>query len=351
MARRLAAFLRDTQPATAEALDLDQDSTTRRAFLARLQGEIAKHGGVAALRNGIQHGPHSIDLYYPTPSPGNTAAAARFALNRFTVTRQLRYSATDTARALDLAVFVNGLPLLTFELKNAITKQTVEDAVEQYKRDRDPRELLFAFGRCMAHLAVDDQRVKFCAHLKGKASWFLPFDQGWNDGAGNPPNPDGLATDYLWRRILEPRSLANIIESYAQIVTVKNPKTGKMTSTQIFPRYHQLDVVRRLLADVEANGVGRRYLVEHFNAWYSGDKLDAFLFFVTKQRGPYAPVYWLMIFCNVLVPQIFWFRWARRSEVVLLVGSILINVGMWAERPPLVDVPGSVSREPCSHCL
>ena len=260
---QLADFLRETQPETAEALDLDQDSTTRRAFLARLQGEVTKHGGVAVLRNGVQHGPHSIDLYYPTPTPGNANAAQRFALNRFTVTRQLRYSPTDTARALDLAMFVNGLPLLTFELKNSITKQTVEEAVEQYKRDRDPRELLFGFGRCMAHLAVDDHRVKFCTHLKGKASWFLPFDQGWNDGAGNPPNPDGLATDYLWRRILEPSSLANIIENYAQVVTVKNPQTGKKTSAQVFPRYHQLDVVRRLLADVEANGAGRRYLIEH----------------------------------------------------------------------------------------
>ncbi|HZL05236.1 MAG TPA: type I restriction endonuclease, partial [Coriobacteriia bacterium] len=260
---QLADFLRETQPGTAEALDLDQDSTTRRAFLARLQGEVTRHGGVAVLRNGVQHGPHSIDLYYPTPTPGNANAAQRFALNRFTVTRQLRYSPTDTARALDLAMFVNGLPLLTFELKNSITKQTVEEAVEQYKRDRDPRELLFGFGRCIAHLAVDDHRVKFCTHLKGKASWFLPFDQGWNDGAGNPPNPDGLATDYLWRRILEPSSLANVIENYAQVVTVKSPKTGKKTSAQVFPRYHQLDVVRRLLADVEANGAGRRYLVEH----------------------------------------------------------------------------------------
>ncbi len=260
---QLRAFLRATQPITAEALELDRDSATRRAFLARLQGEVTKRGGVAALRNGVQHGPHSVDLYYPTPTPGNTRAADRFALNRFTVTRQLHYSPTDTGRALDLVVFVNGLPLLTFELKNSITKQTVEEAVEQYKRDRDPRELLFAFGRCMAHLAVDDHRVRFCTRLAGKASWFLPFDQGFNDGAGNPPNPNGLATDYLWRRILAPESLANIIENYAQIVTVRNPQTDKKISTQIFPRYHQLDVVRRLLADVEVNGAGQRYLIEH----------------------------------------------------------------------------------------
>ena len=260
---QVVAFLRDTQPHLVEALDLDHDSVTRHKFLARVQGEIAKNGVVAVLREGVQHQAHTVSLYYPTPSPGNTAAADRFAQNRFTVTRQVHYSPTATGRALDLVIFINGLPVATFELKNNITKQTVEEAVEQYKRDRDPRELLFQLGRCMAHFAVDDQRVKFCTQLKGPQSWFLPFDQGFNDGAGNPPNPDGIKTDYLWRRILTPASLANLIENYAQLVTTKNPKTGKKSHAQIFPRYHQLDVVRRLLADVEANGPGRRYLIQH----------------------------------------------------------------------------------------
>ena len=185
--------------------------------------------------------------------PGRPSCSRR---NRFTVTRQVHYSVTATGLSLDLVAFVNGLPVFTFELKNNITKQTFDDAVEQYKRDRDPRELLFQFGRCIAHFALDDQQVRFCTHLKGKQSWFLPFDKGWNDGAGNPPNPNGLKTDYLWRGILAPASLANIMENYAQIVTTKNPRTGKKTSAQIFPRYHQLDVVRKLLADVEAQGAG-----------------------------------------------------------------------------------------------
>ena len=103
-------------------------------------------------------------------------------------------------RALDLGLFINGLPVATFELKNSLTKQTVADAIEQYKRDRDPREPLFAFGRCIVHLAVDDSEVRLCTQLTGKGSWFLPFNKGWNDGAGNPPNPDGLKTDYLWKR-------------------------------------------------------------------------------------------------------------------------------------------------------
>jgi type I restriction enzyme R subunit len=155
------------------------------------------------------------------------------------------------------------LPVATFELKNSLTKQTVEDAVEQYRRDRNPRELLFQFGRCVAHFAVDDHEVRFCTHLKGKSSWFLPFNQGYNDGAGNLPNPDGLKTDYLWKRILTPKSLTNILENYAQIVEQKDEKTGKKKYVQIFPRYHQLDVVRRLLDNAEQYGVGTRYLIQH----------------------------------------------------------------------------------------
>ncbi len=260
---QLRAFLMETQKAAADTLDLDQDSPTRRKFLSRLQGEIAKRGVIDVLRKGIKHGPHSFDLFYGTPSPGNVKAQERFEANGFSVTRQLRYSRDETQLALDLCLFINGLPVVTFELKNSLTKQTVEDAIQQYRRDRDPRELLFQFGRCMVHFALDDHEVMMCTHLKGKGSWFLPLNQGWNDGAGNPPNPDGLKTDYLWKRILTPLSLMNIIENYAQVVEKKDPKTGKKKRDQIFPRYHQLDVVRKLLADATETGLGRRYLIEH----------------------------------------------------------------------------------------
>ncbi len=115
----------------------------------------------------------------------------------------------------------------------------------------------------MAHFAVDDAEVRFCTHLKGKASWFLPFNQGWNDGAGNPPNPEGLKTDFLWKRVLTPAGLTDILENYAQIVGRKDPKTGRVKHDQVFPRYHQLDVVRQLLADAGQRGAGKRYLIEH----------------------------------------------------------------------------------------
>ena len=260
---QLLAFLVETQPEAFEGLQLEEDGPARRKFLARLQGEISKRGTIDALRRGIKHGRHDIELFYGTPSAGNVDAAARYAANRFSVTRQLRYSRDETQLALDLGLFINGLPVATFELKNSLTKQTVDDAVQQYQRDRDPRERLFEFGRCVVHFAVDDHEVRFCTHLKGKGSWFLPFNLGWNDGAGNPPNPNGLKTDFLWKRILTRESLTNILENYAQVVEVKDPKTGKKKATQIWPRYHQLDVVRRLLADAGSDGAGRRYLIQH----------------------------------------------------------------------------------------
>ncbi|HOF67023.1 MAG TPA: type I restriction endonuclease subunit R [Candidatus Fermentibacter daniensis] len=260
---QLRRFLQTTQPLVVPSLDLNSDSPTRQKFLARLQGEITKRGTIDVLRNGIKHGPHHIDLFYVIPSPDNARAIERFQQNRFSVTRQLRYSRDETQLALDLCLFINGLPVATFELKNSLTKQTVDDAIRQYKRDRDPKELLFEFGRCVVHFAVDDQEVRFCTHLKGKDSWFLPFNKGWNDGAGNPPNPDGLKTDFLWKRVLSPRSLANIIERYAQITEYTDERTGRKRRMQVFPRYHQLDVVRKLLHDAQDNGVGRRYLIQH----------------------------------------------------------------------------------------
>jgi type I restriction enzyme R subunit len=261
--KQLTTFLRATQPEVSEGLALDEDSPTRRKFLSRLQGEITKRGTIDVLRHGLRHGPHDLTLFFGTPSLGNEKANQQYEQNRFSVTRQLRYSRDETQLALDLGTFINGLPIATFELKNNLTKQTVEDAVEQYKRDRDPREPLFQFGRCVAHFAVDDQSVRYCTHLTGKSAWFLPFDKGWQDGAGNPPNPDGIKTDYLWKESLTPRGLTDILENYAQIVVEKNPKTGKKKSRQVFPRYHQLDLVRKLLADAQEHGAGRRYLIQH----------------------------------------------------------------------------------------
>ncbi len=246
-----------------EALGIGEDGPKRLQFLHRLQGEIAKRGVIDVLRNGAKHGPGSVELFFGTPTPGNAKAEALSAANIFSVTRQLHYSKDATKLSLDVAVFINGLPIATFELKNSLTKQTVEDAIEQYKRDRDPKELLFQFGRCVVHFAVDDHEVRMCTHLKGKASWFLPFNKGWNDGAGNPPNPHGLKTDYLWKEYLTKRNLTDILENYAQVVEEVDERGKRKPLKQVFPRFHQLDVVRKLLADAEAVGAGKRYLIQH----------------------------------------------------------------------------------------
>ena len=260
---RLFRFLQDTQPEALEKLGVFKSDIKKKQFLNRLQGELAKRGIIDVLRNGVKIYPANLIMFYLTPTENNAKAKALFEKDIFSVTRQLQYSTDATRLALDMCIFINGLPVITFELKNQLTKQDVDDAVQQYKTDRDPRELLFQFKRCMVHFAVDDARIKFCTKLEGKASWFLPFDKGYNDGAGNPPNPDGLMTDYLWKNILTKLKLSHIIENYAQVVIEEDPETKKKKVKQIFPRYHQLDCVERLLADVQANGIGLRYLIQH----------------------------------------------------------------------------------------
>lgn len=260
---RLFRFLQDTQPDALEKLGVFKSALKKKQFLNRLQGEIAKRGIIDVLRNGVKIYPANLIMFYLTPTENNAKAKEMFEKNIFSVTRQLQYSMDATRLALDICLFINGLPVITFELKNQLTKQDVEDAVEQYKTDRDPRELLFQFKRCMVHFAVDDARIKFCTKLDGKSSWFLPFNKGYNDGAGNPPNPDGLMTDYLWKDILTKLKLSRIIENYAQVVVEEDPETKKKSVKQIFPRYHQLNCVEKLLADVKENGIGKRYLIQH----------------------------------------------------------------------------------------
>lgn len=227
---QLAAFLDATQPEIHAALEADHPTPVRRKFFTRLRTDIEKRGVIEVLRNGVKHGAHAVTLFYGEPSPGNEQGVVLYTGNRFSVTRQLRYR-SGSGLALDLALFVNGLPVATFELKNSLTKQTVHDAVQQYKSDRDGRERLFQPGRCLAHFAVDEHEVRFCTHLRGGTSVFLPFNKGWNGGAGNPPNEDGLKTDYLWRQVLDRRSLTNIIENYAQ--ALRPAGSGKARSKPV----------------------------------------------------------------------------------------------------------------------
>lgn len=260
---RLFRFLQNTQPQAVKELHILDAPLEKQKFFQQFNKKLRTDGVIKLLRNGFKYKHKTLDLFYVRPSADNPKSAQLYAKNIFSVTRQLEYSRTNPRLALDLCIFLNGLPIITMELKNQFTKQNVYDAVEQYKNDRSPSEPLFSFKRCIVHFAVDDNEVRMCTQLKGKKSWFLPFNKGNNDGAGNPPNPEGLRTDYLWKDILAKDELANIIENFVQTISEKNEDTGETEYKQIFPRYHQLQLVKSLLNDARRDGVGGRYLIQH----------------------------------------------------------------------------------------
>lgn len=260
---RVEAFIRKTQPEKADELRVFDTPSERNKFFARLRDEITKRGVTDVLRKGFRYITLHFDLYYVLPSELNPTAKRLYEDNDFTVIRQLHYSSSDAMLSIDLALFINGLPVVTMELKNHFTGQTVENAKAQYQNDRDPKDLLFKPKRCAVHLAVDDTDIAMCSMLAGKSSWFLPFNKGNNGGKGNPVNPNGLKTAYLWEDVLTKPTLSNILEDFAQVIEEKNEKTGKTKTKVIWPRYHQLEVVRRLLKETKENGVGHRFLIQH----------------------------------------------------------------------------------------
>lgn len=259
---RLETFLCATQPELIASSRVFETATNRRKFFERLRDEITKRGVVDVLRKGVKHLSRTFELYMPMPSELSYLAQKRYALNRFTVIRQLHYSSVRTAQSVDMVILINGLPILTMELKNQLTCQNTAHAVAQYRSERDPRELLFGVGRCAVHFALDEETVEMCTKLSGRDSWFLPFNKGNEDGAGNPVNPHGLRTAYLWEEILQKESLSDILEHYAQMVYEKD-EDGRLKVKVIWPRWHQLEVVRYLLRASRTEGIGRRYLVQH----------------------------------------------------------------------------------------
>jgi type I restriction enzyme R subunit len=259
----LLRFLRATQAEEVERLDQAYGKLFEAKLLKRISDQIGSRGIVDVLRSGVKAGEVTLALYYKKPSSElNPKSVAQYGSNVFSVTRQLRYSSDQKRLALDLVLFINGLPVITFELKNQLTKQNVRDAIRQYREDREMSEPLFAFARCLVHFAVDDDMAYMATRLQGRNTIFLPFNKGHNNGAGNSLNPSGLKTDYLWREILTKESLSNIIEKYAQVVSEADDN-GRARRKLIFPRYHQLRAVRRLLEDARMKGPGCRYLIQH----------------------------------------------------------------------------------------
>lgn len=255
-------FLEATQP--KELAKLKDRPNWQRLMLERLNKKIKKDSVLAVLKKGLDIDDAHFDLLYRLPyNDLNPQVTANYEANVFSVTRQVHYSESDTFKSVDMVLFVNGLAISTLELKNPWTGQNVHNAIKQYRTDRDPHEPLFEFGRCLVHFAVDPDEAYMCAQLSGNESNFLPFNKGFNFGKGNPVNPKGHKTAYLWEDILPRRSLTNIIEQFAKFTVEKDKKTGKERKALFFPRYHQLDVVRGILADARQNGIGQTYLIQH----------------------------------------------------------------------------------------
>lgn len=272
---RVRRFILATQPKKAALLGCFTSKEAERKFFDQLSRELQVMGVSYVLRHGFHHITEIFDMYRPLPSPLNSTAQEDYKKNIFCVTRQLHYSQKKPDDSLDLMLSLNGLPVLTMELKNHYTGQTTENAMKQYKTDRDPNKdssaLLLQKKRCAVHFAVDDDDIRMCTELKGESSWFLPFNKGVDGGAGNPVNPNGLRTSWLWEEVLSKKSLSDILENYAQVIekkkSIKDKNTGKKKEVKdevvVWPRYHQLRCVRSLLQATREKGVGQHFLIQH----------------------------------------------------------------------------------------
>lgn len=266
----LLGFVRKTQPEEWAKVESMYGAQAEERFLKRLCDELEPHedrGGVInVLRRGIRMAPgaHFHLCFFRPATEKNPDAWERYLANRFEVVRQLRYGTLpdDAGNSVDTVLFLNGIPVVTMELKNNLTGQRTEHAVQQYKRDRSPKELLFKPNRrAIVHFALDSETVEMCTQLANGASRFLPFNRGnGKNGAGNPANPNGYRTEYLYRDILSPDSLLDIIQRFVRVDYDADARAMKHI---IFPRFHQLDAVRKLVADARANGAGHSYLIQH----------------------------------------------------------------------------------------
>lgn len=254
-------FLENTQ---SEELDkLRKASDWKLKILERFDRLMKKYGMLRLLRKGVAVDDAHFTLFYEYPPKyAGQTAKDNFEKNIFSVTRQLRYSESNPLEEIDMVLFVNGIPLLTIELKNAWTGQTARvHGINQYKFKRDNSQPLLQFGRCLVHFAVDTDEVYMTTRLDGANTFFLPFNKGNNHGKGNPPNPFGHRTDYLWQEIFTRESLANLIRHFVRFDGNDSDPLSK--KTLYFPRYHQLEVVRKLISDTAQNGTGKRYLIQH----------------------------------------------------------------------------------------
>ncbi|MDI3534516.1 MAG: type restriction enzyme subunit [Thermosediminibacterales bacterium] len=265
--KMLFEFLEDTQPKKLQKFKEAYKEQYKAKILYRLNQELNQRGMVDVLRHGIKDYIAHLDLAYFKPASGlNREALEFYRKNRISVTRQLHYS-TRNENSVDMVIFINGLPVVVLELKNAFTGQSYEDAIRQYRKARSPSEPLFQFKkRAIVCFAVDTDEAYMTTRIAGANTSFLPFNKGCDGGKGNPENPDGLKTDYLWKEVLQKDSLLDIVRKFVFIEKEeKKDEKGKkrIKETMIFPRYHQLDAVRKLEADAREKGAGHNYLIQH----------------------------------------------------------------------------------------
>lgn len=254
-------FLETTQ---AEELGkLQKQNDWKLKILERLDRMIKKYGVLRLLRKGLEVDDAHFTLFYVLPlASSGQSVKDNFDKNEFSVTRQVRYSLTNPREEIDMVVFINGLPFSTMELKNHWTGQNAKvHGQNQYKFKRDITQPLLSFGRCVVHFAVDTDEVYMTTKLDGGNTFFLPFNLGHNHGKGNPPNPFGHKTSYLWDEVLTRESVANIIQHFVRFDS--SEKEGLSNRNLFFPRYHQMNVVRRIIADASKKGVGQNYLIQH----------------------------------------------------------------------------------------
>ena len=263
------AFIRETQPKEWARLESLHGDKTNEQVLTDLCKWMEIHGSLATLRHGFKcYGRTLQAAFFKAAHDLNPELEARYAANRLGITRQLRYS-PHSEKSLDVALSLNGIPVVTLELKNPLTGQWAEDARRQYQQDRDPREPIFEFKRrTLVHFAVDTESVLMTTRLSGTATHFLRFDKGHDGAAGNPPDPTGRSyrTAYLWEDVLERDSLLDILARFIHLqIDEKRDDQGRRvkTETMIFPRYHQLEAVRTLVEAARGEGVGHNYLIEH----------------------------------------------------------------------------------------
>lgn len=266
----VVSFVKDTQPDKWDALETKLGGDPREEFLRQLDSALSRleQGTLEILRHGFKIAGTRVQLAYFQPETGfNPDLREKYEANRLTVTRELRYSTTHPKRSLDLCLSVNGLPIATAELKNPWTDQTIEHAKEQYKNSRDPTEPVLTFKRgTLVHFAVDPNRVAYTTRLDGADTHFLPFNKGHNGGAGNPPTDHGHRTNYLWEEVWARDSWLDIVQRFIHLDTKDIRQNGTVVDTKetmIFPRYHQLECVRQLIAAAQNDGVGEDYLIQH----------------------------------------------------------------------------------------